>query len=444
MVLGRKRELIMWVSRIRQGAALAALLSIGMAAADSGQVDGALPPLRYHDAVARTLASSPALQVFPLRRAAQAARIERAGQAPAPMAAIDLENVLGSGSRRGLVDAETTLALSQVIELGQQSDRRRDSARADRDLIEVEHAIAQLDQVAEVGRRFIHAAADQHKLQLARAATALAEQTVREVDRQAAAGRVPAAERSRAQIALARVRIDEEHAEHERIASRRRLAALWGARDADFGAVEAALLTLPTVPSEAALLTRLSEGADLLQFATRARQQEALLRVAEGRAAGEVAVSAGLRRFEATDEMAWVAGVSLPLFAARRAQPAMVEARALRDQIAEERAAFRIETEATLFTLLQELQHSITEADALQRTMLPQMTLALAETEAAWKAGRYSYLEWTAAQRELIDLRRALIDAAAAAHGFRLEIERLTGAPLAAAQNPAADTGASP
>lgn len=420
----------MGFGNVGRAAVVAALWPLWVAAADRVTEADMAPPLSYHEAVARTLAESPTLKVFPLRREAQSARMEMAAQRPAPVVSVDLENALGSGERRGVTSAETTLALSQVIELGGQSQRRRESARIGRDLIDIEYAVAQLDQVAEVGRRFIHAAADEHKLKLAYSATALAEQTVREVDRQAAAGRVPAAERSRAQIALARVRIEAEHAEHERLASRRRLAAMWGGRDKDFGTVTAALLTLPTVPSEHALITRLAESADVLRFVTRAQQQTARGQVAEGRARGEVRVSTGLRRFELTDDMAWVAGVSVPLFSRRREQPAIAEAHAMHEQVANERAAFRVEAEATLFTLLQELQHSITEANALQDTMLPQMEVALADTEAAWKAGRYSYLEWTLAQRELIELRRSLIEACAEAHRLRLEIERLAGTPL--------------
>ena len=45
-------------------------------------------------------------------------------------------------------------------------------------------------------------------------------------------------------------------------------------------------------------------------------------------------------------------------------------------------------------------------------------------------AGRYSYLEWVDAQRELVDVQRTLIDASANAHLYRAEIERLTGESL--------------
>ena len=56
------------------------------------------------------------------------------------------------------------------------------------------------------------------------------------------------------------------------------------------------------------------------------------------------------------------------------------------------------------------------------------MESALKNTEYAFERGRYSYLELTDAQQELLDLRGTLIDAAALYHLTRIEIERLTGA----------------
>jgi hypothetical protein len=43
-------------------------------------------------------------------------------------------------------------------------------------------------------------------------------------------------------------------------------------------------------------------------------------------------------------------------------------------------------------------------------------------------------LEWVDAQRELVEVQRALIDASANAHLYRTEIERLTGEPLSGAE----------
>lgn len=386
-------------------------------------------PLSLHDAVMRTLARNPELGVFPMRQRVQAARVSAAGLVPAPHASAEIENALGTGRRRGLDAAEATFSLSQVIELGGQRQRRVDAARGASDLVEQQRAIAQLEVVAEVGRRFIHVASDQKQIELTELATRLAQDTVTEVDRRVKAARSPEVELHRARISLARARVEQEHAEHELLTSRRKLAAMWGARDADdFGTVRADLFALPQVGDYDALAQELARSPNFLIFATEARQRDAEIRLAEAKARASITLSAGARWLAEGDDAALVAGVSMPLFARRHAQPAVDEARALREALDAEQTGARVKAEASLFELVQELRHGITEAEVLRDQVLPQMEAALKATEYAWQRGRYGYLEWTEAQRERVAVQRALIEAAAKAHLFQVEIERLTGA----------------
>jgi outer membrane protein, heavy metal efflux system len=61
---------------------------------------------------------------------------------------------------------------------------------------------------------------------------------------------------------------------------------------------------------------------------------------------------------------------------------------------------------------------------------LPRLEEALEQATYAYERGRYSYLEWTVAQRELLEGRLRLLESAARFHVLRIEIERLTGASL--------------
>jgi outer membrane protein, heavy metal efflux system len=405
--------------------------------------DGYPPPpaapgaaLTLHEAVRRTLASSPDLARLPYRLRTQAARIEAAGQRPPPELSLQLENVLGSGRSRGFDGAEATFALSQIIELGDQRQLRTEVARRSGEVLEMQARIEQLDVLAEVGRRFIHVAADEKQLALTTTATRLSEQTVAEAERRLASARSPAVELHRARIALSRASVEQEHAEHELLSSRRKLAAMWGARVVDFGSVRAELFTLPAVGDYAQLLQRLSTSPDFLHFATDARQRDAEIRLAEARLRAPLTLSLGIRRLQQTADTAAVAGLSLPLFASRRAAPGIAEARAQRALVDAEAEAAQVRAEAGLFELVQELRHAITEAEVLRNEVLPQMLAALDATAAAWRRGRYSYLEWTEAQRERIDVERALIRAAANAHLLQVEIERLTGEPATPSSMP--------
>jgi cobalt-zinc-cadmium efflux system outer membrane protein len=247
-----------------------------------------------------------------------------------------------------------------------------------------------------------------------------------------AAARAPDVELRRARVTSARAAVEEEHAEHELLTSRRKLAAMWGDSEPAFDRVDADLYALPPAEGYELLVTRLVTNPDFARFASEERLRDAELRVAEARARTNLTVRAGVRLLHETNDESLLFGVTVPLQAASRARNEIAAARAERQQNEAEREAHRVRAEAQLYELFQELRHSITEADVLRATVLPEMEAALEATRYAFERGRYSYLEWVDAQRELFDVQRALIDAAANAHLYRTEIERLTGEPLEA------------
>lgn len=392
------------------------------------------PSLTLPAAIEQALARNPGLQGFAFRLRAHEGRAATADLRPAPELKIELEDVLGTGAARGTDAAQLTFALSQVIELGGKRSQRREAAVAGSNLLDVERQAAQLDVLAEVARRFIHVAADQEQQRLTQRATALAQATVEAAQQRLNAAKAPEVELRRARIQLARAQVDEEHAEHELLSSRRKLAAMWGDTTPAFGAVTTDLYRLPAAGAFETLLAAAQSNPDTLRFASETRLRDAEIRLAETRAHTDVGLSAGVRRLQETRDQALVFGFSMPLFGGSRADGAVAEARAVREEAASRQEAHRVRVQAQLFELHQELKHSITEASVLRETVMPEMEAALSATRYAFERGRYSYLEWVDAQRELIGAQRALIEAAKNAHLYQTEIERLTGQPLSPVQ----------
>jgi outer membrane protein, heavy metal efflux system len=391
-------------------------------------------PLTLVNAIEQTLARNPELNIYTPRL--DAARGETSGASLRPPFTLQAEtqDALGTGRASSFDSAETTVALSHVVELGNKRALRVRAAEAGTAALDAERAAAELDVLAEVTRRFIHVASDQEHLALTQRATALAEENVDAAEARVRAARAPDVEARRARVAHARAAIEQEHAEHELLTSRRKLAALWGDRDATFENVSADLYALPPNEPFEALVERLAANPDFLRFASEERLRDAELRVAEAEARFDLDVRAGVRILHETDDEAFVFGVTMPLFSAARARSGVAIAQARRAQTTAERDAQLVRAEAQLFELFQELRHSITEAQILRMTVLPEMEAALEATRFAFERGRYSYLELVDAQRELLDVQRALIDSSTNAHLFRTEIERLTGEPLAGGQ----------
>jgi cobalt-zinc-cadmium efflux system outer membrane protein len=394
--------------------------------------------LTLREAIAAALAGNPALDAFAFDLRAAQARERQAALRPAPELALDVENFAGSGATRAFDAAETTLALSQVIELGGKRGARVDRARVGSDAVEIERQVVQLDVLAEVTQRFISVARAQERLVLVRSAAALGASTVAASQRRVDAAKSPHAELDRARIALDRYRLDEKAAAADLDTARRRLAAMWGASQPvingrNFGEVRAELFTLPQAGDFAALAGQLAANPDFLRFASETRLRDAELRLATTLRRPDVTLSGGLRRFEESGDQAFVASLSLPLFGDRRAQAYVDEARANRERVDAQRRAAELRATATLYTLHRQLVRAVDEARALGSDIRPRAAEALQETEYAYTRGRYSYLELVDAQREYLAVQAALIDAAASAHELRAEIERLTNAPLSGA-----------
>lgn len=429
---------------IARGWAACLGLWVGVAAGAESRTLTDAPAFSLPAAVGRALQGNPELRSFAFELRAQDARIDTAGLRPAPELGVQLEDFAGSGDFRGLDGAQATLSLSRVIELGGKRERRVDAALARRTQLDVERQARQLDVVAEVARRFIHVAGDQEQRRLTQLATQLARETVTATEQRVAAAKAPTVELRRARVALTRAEVEEEHAEHELLTSRRKLAALWGETEARFGEVQADLYQLPSPDSFETLLGATQNNPDFLRFASEARLRDAETRLAESRARADLMVMAGVRQLQQTGDQAFVVGFSMPLFAGNRAQGAVAEARALREQVDSDRDAHRIRVQAQLFELYQELRHAITEAGALRGSVLPEMEAALKDTRYAFERGRYGYLEWVDAQRELVSVRRALIEAASNAHLYQVEIERLTGTAVPVARTTTTASGAEP
>lgn len=400
-----------------------------------GHAAESISPLTLQRVIAAALEGDPRLQTFAFQFRAAEARTEQAALRPAPELLIDVENVAGSGETTGADAAEATLALSQVIELGNKRDARIGVAEASRSALAIEREAVQLDVLAEVTRRFITVAEREQQLALVRSAVQLAKKVVAASERRVNAAKAPHAEVDRARIALDRTRLEERGALVALDTARRQLAATWGASDATingepFGAVEADLFAPPPTDNFSELLARLAANPEFMRFASEARVRDAELRLAQSQRKPDVTLSAGLRHLEATNDQAFVLSMSMPLFSERRSGSVIAEAQANRERVDADRRVAKVRVEAALYELHRQLSRSVQDVRVIKDDIRPRSAEALAETERAYERGRYSYLELVDAQREYLAVQAALIETAANSHLFRVEIERLTNAPL--------------
>jgi cobalt-zinc-cadmium efflux system outer membrane protein len=404
---------------------------LGFAPSSASADDEPTGTLTLSQAISAALAGNPDLAVAAYELKAGDTRIIQAGLRPNPEISLYLEDFAGTKAAFGIREMQSTLSLSQVIELGGKRSRRIGVATSGRDLLDIERQIHELDVLSEVTRRFIDVVTAQEHLSLAREAAALADRTKQAISARVQTARSPWAELSRATIASTRAQIAQHRAETRLHNARQALAVLWGGTEARFDVARADLYRFVSLDSLESLRERLRRNPNFARFASEARLRDAELRLAQAEARPNIALEFGVRRYEATDAVGLVAGFSLGLPLFNRNQGAVAEATIRQSQtIAAEQAALA-RADATLAALYRQALASREEADELRTAALPQAQAALDQTQYGYERGRFSYLDLTTAQQELLALRLAAIDAAADFHRLVAEIERLAGEAVA-------------
>jgi cobalt-zinc-cadmium efflux system outer membrane protein len=382
--------------------------------------------LSLNEAILNTLKSNPELLAFNHQLSAQEGRELQASLRPNPELSIAVEDGLGTGEFEGVKSLETTVSIGWVLERGVRQ-HIMSTASAGTSLLAAEREVLRMDTAAETARRFLSSLAYQAQLVSTLQAVKLAEQTVQAVEKRVQAGKAPNAELGRAEAELAKINLQHEDVQHELLSAYYRLAAQWGASEPGFSQVQGDLLELPRTDSFRELKTKLQRNPDINRLLTKQRLNEAKLSLATAQRKPNWKVSVGVRRFEAFNDQALIAGLSIPLTFNNRNQGNIRSAQAELARSDADTDAERIRIETSLFVLYQVLRHSFHRVDTLRDDVIPRLEKALIDTRKAYELGRYSYFEWRTVQADLLAAREELVAASTSAHSSVIEIERLTG-----------------
>lgn len=364
-----------------------------------------------------------------LRAGAQAAAVE-AAQSPALTIGLQVENAPGSGSASGFDQAETTLSLASVLELGSKRNARQAVANAQTQMLTLDEQARRLDLLAEVARRFLDLLASQSLTRISAAELQQREQIASAAAQRVRAGATPDSVRLTAEAAVARARLVYERTLTDRQASSRRLAALWSERTPNFSRVAGNPLDLAAAPSIETLRALLDRSPELRRFADESRLREARVQLARTARTPDIQWQVGVRRLEDTHDWAAVAGFSVPLGSQRRAAPRVRAAEADLASLSLERESEEISLYATLIDAQARLSAAGAEVTMAGTEVLPRLQKAAQSAERAYRAGALSYLEWAQLQSEETAARREQLSAAIDGHRALIEIQRLTGQPF--------------
>ncbi len=396
-------------------------------------IRGAMPAsglLSFGEAVLLALQNNPSLAAFNPALRASDGLILQASLKPNPTLDGQVENALGSGTYRGFDAAESTLAISQLIERRGKLKARHAVQMAGKALILSDYEIARREIFTEVGQAFAQALAAQEKIELYRELVELNESFLPEIDKPIEAEKITAVERSRAKTAVTTARLMRLQAEREFKIASLRLAATWGGTTATFGRVFGKIGELPSLADQSSLEERLRSHPAYQKENENIAKSEAEHRLALVKGKSDVTVHGGVKHFsEGKDEVALVVGFSIPLPFNDTNQGEIAATAAQIEVGQRQRDAALADLKTKLNTALQTLAATRAEADTITNELLPGAQEAFDGVQDGYSKGRLGYLDLIEARRSLTEARVQLLESKAAYQEAAAEIAGLT-APL--------------
>ena len=320
--------------------------------------------------------------------------------------------------------------MSSVIELGNKLNSRKTFAKAQSTFVEAQKQVHTLDVLAEVTRRYIDVLAQQALIDAQQEAETLARYTYQAVTKRVDAGASPVFEQQRAEAALARARLDVVTAQQTKQAMINSLAIMWGEQYPTFTDVAGDLFALQSSPSLTVLFNTLLGSPNLDVYTQEARLQASQVRLTQAANQSDLSWTAGIRRMNGIDETAFIAGVSMPLFAGERNIGEYQKQRAIQAQLEQQKESATQSLYHQLNMALMVRNNALLNVQTLQNSIIPPLVQALELVEQAYIDGRFSYLEWVSTRHELLNAKQALIHSAKQAHQRGADIESLTAQPL--------------
>lgn len=381
-------------------------------------------PLTLQAALALAAGANPELSAARHEVLAVDGAVRQAGLLPNP--SLSMERV--DTRRRADDRRETTLQLSQPLELGGKRAARVQAAERGRDSATAELAVKQAQVRADVIAAYFAVLGAQEQLRLAREADELAQRAASATGRRVVAGKVSPVEETRARVAASSVQLESMRAASTLATARKRLAGLWGNPMPRFERAEGAMDALPALPDQAVLQQRLARSPAMALARSQLERSQALAQVELSRRTPDITLNIGSKRSEELGRTQAVFGVSLPLPFFDRNQGNVLESARRVDKARDELAVAALRLDAELSQAREEFDLALRQAHALRNDILPGAQSAYEAASTGFEYGKFGFLEVLDAQRTLLQAKSQYLDTLAEAHRAMAAIDRILGA----------------
>src|SRR6202022_22786 len=317
----------------------------------------------------------------------------QAGALPNPDLSFELDNALGSGPYKGLRSAETTLQLSQLVELGGKREARLAAGEAGIGTAVWQRRATRLEVLSETAIPFITVVSAERRIGIFDEQISSLDQLIPLLQKRVQEGASSPAETLRAQVAADLFRVDRERAKTQLATARRDLAILMGDTTPQFGEAVGRLANIGQPPSFQSVVQFVEANPQLRRWTGGTAQRNAELILARLKPIPDVHLSAGWRHFQDTNDNAVRLGVSIPLPVFDQNTGNIIAAEETLAKTGAERAINKLVLISIAGRAYDALNGALAELKLLRTSVIPNARSAAETIQSGYLQGRFTLLD---------------------------------------------------
>lgn len=376
-------------------------------------------PITVEQAVERAVAAAPELRAGEAGVSAARAEQVQAGLMPNPVLDIEAENVAGTGRYSVLEQPELTVTYEQPIERGGKRAARLAYAARGIELAEAQARLARLELAQSVQRAFIDVQIADQLVWIAERRLSLEKAMQAEALRRVRGYKDPLFVETRAEARVTQAELAVEEAKARQAAARGLLASFWGG--------DPAAIEVPDGIEKPGVLAGDLAAADAAVSEAAIQRASAGVVLEQSRAVQDYTVRGGARFLRETNDVALVAGVSIPLGRFDGNQGNIERARAERQRLEFEAEAARLARLRRLASLRAEADGARLRAEGLMDDVYPKAVRTLEQVREGYNRGGFRFSDVQDAADAIIDVQQQWAEAMVRYRDVQSEIDRLTG-----------------
>jgi len=372
-----------------------------------------------NQAVAKALDAAPLLRAEEAAIAAARAGKVQADVRPNPSVTVEAENFVGTGPYSVLRRAEVTATYNQPIERGGKRAARVALAEREIGVASASAEVTRLELAAAVQRSFLDILIARQIEAIAKQQLSIEEGLQSEALRRVRGYKDPLFVETRAAARVAQAQIAVEQSQAQLRNARDALASFWGGNGDDLDVVGELVLG-------GNQKIELAEADQALEEARVARASAAVI-VEQTRKTQDYTVNGGTRFIKGTNDIALVAGITIPLGRFDRNQGNIERARAERLRLELTAEANRLERLRRRASLGAEADRALSRAEAIKSEVYPRVAKTLAQVREGYNRGGFSFRDMQDAADAIIVAQDKWLAAMIEYRDLQTELDRLTG-----------------